>query len=414
MNREIDRRQFLTGMLSLGAIGVMPRSLGHSLGRPSLRLESLATSRRATVAGEGTLVLVTLYGGNDGLNTVIPLDNAAYGALRGDLAIKPEETLLLGNGYGLNSAMPGLRAAWQSGQLAIIRGVGYPNPSLSHFQSMDIWQSGSLSNDAGTGWLGRWLDRNGNDALQACSIGPTVLPAMAGNRRKAAALQDSTYPGSQLPDANSHLLALYHELQRPSHDESPIEASVARAGADMLRVSHTAASAMMHEPAPRYPQDTGDVGNQLGIVSQLIRAGLPTTAYAVTQNGYDTHSGELATQNGLLRQLDTALSTFMSSIASSPRGRNTTVLVYSEFGRRVESNGSLGTDHGAANNVFVLGPLVRGGLYGDDPSLTRLDDNGNLVHTVDFRSVYATVLEGVLKFEPKAVLGHSYPSLGFV
>lgn len=414
MTQEINRRQFLAGMLSLGAVATVPRSLGVSYTRSRLQLEAPKAAARAIAVGDRALVLVTLYGGNDGLNTLVPLDDPAYGALRAGLAFKPEETLSLDNGYGLNPALQGLKTAWQAGQLAIVRGVGYPNPSLSHFQSMDIWQSGSISGDVGTGWLGRWLDRSGHEALQACSIGPTVLPAMAGDRRKAAALQDSTYPGSQLPDGNSHLLALYHELQRHSKGESPLEASVAQAGADMLRVSRTAATAMSRESAPHNAVNVGDLGTQLGIVSQLIRAGLPTSAYAVTQGGYDTHSGELATQNDLLHQLDAALSTFMASIATSARGRNTTVVVYSEFGRRVESNGSLGTDHGTANNVLVLGPLVHGGLYGEQPSLTRLDDNGNLIHNVDYRSVYATVLEGVLDFDSKAVLGHAYPTLGFV
>jgi uncharacterized protein (DUF1501 family) len=141
---------------------------------------------------------------------------------------------------------------------------------------------------------------------------------------------------------------------------------------------------------------------------------LPTSAYAVTQGGYDTHSGELETQNQNLAQLDGALSGFMASIAGSPRGRNTTVVVYSEFGRRVVPNASDGTDHGTANNVLVLGPVVHGGLYGEAPSLTNLDENGNLIFTTDFRSVYATVLEGVLNFESKSVLGKSYPTLGFV
>jgi uncharacterized protein (DUF1501 family) len=412
MTQEIDRRQFLTGILSLGAVGALPK-LGVAYTRPRTR-QSVPAAIKHTAVSDRTLVLVTLYGGNDGLNTVIPLNDPAYASLRAGLALKPEDTLSLGNGFGLNPAMTGFKNAWEAGQLAIVGGVGYPNPSLSHFQAMDIWQSGSPSPDADTGWLGRWLDRDGNDALQACSIGPNVLPAMAGSRRKAAALQDSTYPGAQLPDVNAHILALYQEIQRPDAGESPLDALVAKSGADMLTVSHTAAKSMMKAQPPRYPSDVGDLGTQLGVVSQLIRAGLPTSAYAVTQNGYDTHSGELATQSMLLGQLDVALTTFMASIASSPRGQNTTVVIYTEFGRRVESNGSFGTDHGTANNVFVLGPKVHGGFYGDQPSLTRLDEYGNLIHTVDYRSVYATVLEQVLGFDSKAVLGHRYPTLGFV
>jgi len=371
-------------------------------------------NKASSAVKDGTLVLVTLYGGNDGLNTVVPIGDPAYEQQRGNVAIAEDKALSLGNGFALNPAMPGFKAAWEAGQLAIVRGVSYPNPSLSHFQSMDIWWSASTTGDESAGWLGRWLDRSGNDVLQACSIGPQVIPAMAGNRRTAAALQDTTQPQGQLPQADPHFLAFYHELQRPAPGDSALVNAAAQAGQDMLKVSKDAANAMRTQRPPVYPSDVGDLGTQLGVVSELIRAGLPTTAYAVSQGGYDTHSGELATQNANLAQLDTAISAFLASIAGSPRGRSTTVVIYTEFGRRVQPNGSDGTDHGTANNVMVLGPAVHGGLYGDAPSLTKLDENGNMIYTTDFRSVYATVLEGVLGFESKPVLGKAYPTLGFV
>ena len=413
MAREIDRRTFLAGALTVSAASAMPRALLPATTRPRTQ-PARAGSATASSADLATLVLVTLYGGNDGLNTVIPIGDSAYASQRGAVAIAPDKVLSLGNGFGLNPSLTGLKAAWDAGQLAIVRGVSYPNASLSHFQSMDIWQSASLTGDVSSGWLGRWLDRSGSDVLQACSIGPTVLPAMAGDRRTAAALQDTTQPQGQLPQADPHFLSYYHELQRPFPGESRLVADAAQAGVNMLKVSKDAADAMRTQAPPTYSTDVGDLGTQLGVVSELIRAGLPTSAYAVTQGGYDTHSGELETQNQNLAQLDGALSGFMASIAGSPRGRNTTVVVYSEFGRRVVPNASDGTDHGTANNVLVLGPVVHGGLYGEAPSLTNLDENGNLIFTTDFRSVYATVLEGVLNFESKSVLGKSYPTLGFV
>jgi uncharacterized protein (DUF1501 family) len=236
---------------------------------------------------------------------------------------------------------------------------------------------------------------------------------MAGNRRKAAALQDSTDPNSQLPQADAEFLALYRELQRGGAGKSPLQDQVARAGTSMLQVGHTVAKAMTAEHAPSYTLDTGDIGNQFSIVSELIRGGLPTQAYAVTQGGFDTHAGELETQNEILQQLDAALLGFRSSIAGTARGANTMVVIYTEFGRRVESNASGGTDHGTANNVYVVGPSVKGGFYGEAPSLSHLDDNGNLIFTTDYRSVYATVLEDVLGLDSKAVFGHSFASLGF-
>src|SRR5665213_292606 len=413
MPREIDRRTFLAGALTVSAATAMPRALRPTTTRPRTQAKG-AEAAAASAAGEGTLVLLTLYGGNDGLNTVIPIGDSAYASQRGSVAIAPDKVLSLGNGFGLNPSLTALKAVWDAGQLAIVRGVSYPNASLSHFQSMDIWQSGSISEDVSSGWLGRWLDRTGNDVLQACSIGPTVLPAMAGDRRTAAALQDTTQPQGQLPQADARFLAYYHELQRPAPRVSALDNAAAQAGVNMLKVSKDAADAMRTEAPPTYSSDVGDVGTQLAIVSELIRAGSPTTAYAVNQGGYDTHSGELTTQNQNLAQLDGALSGFMASIAGSPRGRNTTVVIYSEFGRRVQPNASNGTDHGTASNVLVLGPTVHGGLYVEAPSITNLDDNGNLIYTTDYRSVYATVLEGVLNFESKAVLGKSYPTLGFV
>ena len=160
--------------------------------------------------------------------------------------------------------------------------------------------------------------------------------------------------------------------------------------------------------------DDGDIGNQLDVVSSLIRYGVPTKAYSVSQGGFDTHSGEVTTQSELLAQLDTAIETFFNSLAGHPRANGTTMVIYTEFGRRVESNGSEGTDHGTANNVYVIGPSVKGGFYGEQPSLTRLDANGNLLFGIDFRSVYATVLEHVIGVDAQPFLGHKFPILDFI
>ena len=184
----------------------------------------------------------------------------------------------------------------------------------------------------------------------------------------------------------------------------------------MLSTSRTFASALDHEPAPVLAKgiDDGDIGTQLDIVSSLIHAGVPTKAYAVTQNGYDTHSGELGVQTQLLSQLDTAITAFFASLSGYPEANGTTLLIHTEFGRRVESNGSQGTDHGAANNVLVIGPSVTGGFYGDQPSLTNLDENGNLRFEIDFRSVYATVLEQVIGVDSRSFLDKRYPLVDFI
>jgi uncharacterized protein (DUF1501 family) len=412
IDTPIQRREFLAGALALGAAGALGRPFGRFLG-PASRTAPLTAS---SVSGPRTLVLCTLYGGNDGLNTVIPYADPNYYATRSNIAIDEDSLLDLGEGTGLNPAMPGLKSLWDAGHVAIVRGVGYPNGSLSHFQAMSIWQSASPSGDIPTGWLGRWLDMTGSDPLRACSVGPTVLPAMAGERAQAAAVQDSTSGSSQLPSASPQTIAVYRELNRERPGSAALVNDIATNGRDMLSTSRRFAHALNVEPAPTLPTgvDDGDIGTQLDVVSGLIRADLPTKAYAVTQNGYDTHSGEPATQTQLLGQLDTAITTFFSSLDGHPNAAGATMVIYTEFGRRVVSNGSDGTDHGTANDVFVIGPSVTGGFYGEQPSLKSLDENGNLIFNVDFRSVYATVLEHVLGVDAKSFLGKSYPLVGFI
>lgn len=412
MDRVISRRQFLAGAATLGAASALAPPLRSVFSVPVAgAADSLAAAR-----AERTLVLCTLYGGNDGLNMVIPYGDSAYYGVRQNIAIDQTDVLPLSRDVGLNPALPGLKALWDAGQLGIVRGVGYPDASLSHFQSMAIWQSASPSGDVTTGWLGRWLDRTRGDPLRACSIGPTVLPAMFGDRRKAAALQDTTSGSGQLPYASPALLSVYRDLQHPNGGMSGVGNDIAGMGHDMLSCSHTFARALDHEPPPQLPDGVfdGDVGTQLDIVSSLIRAGVPTKAYAVTMGGFDTHTDEVGTQTNLFQQLDTAISAFFSSIAGHSGALGTILVVHSEFGRRVNSNASGGTDHGTANNVLVIGPSVVGGFYGDQPSLTDLDPNGNLKFEIDFRSVYATVLEHVIGVDATSFLGRRFPVLGFI
>jgi uncharacterized protein (DUF1501 family) len=412
MERVISRRQFLAGAAAFGATTVLTRPIGALFGVPVAgAAESLAKSN-----GERTLVLCTLYGGNDGLNMVVPYSDPVYHSVRANIAVDPSTVLPLSKDIGLNPALPGMKSMWDAGRLAIVRGVGYPDASLSHFQSMAIWQTASPSGELATGWLGRWLDRTNGDPLRACSVGPTVLPAMFGDRRKAVAVQDTTSGGGQLPYVSHELLAVYRELQHPYPGMSGVENDVAVAGHEMLSSSRTFARALDHEPPPTLPEgvDDGDIGTQLDIVSSLIRAGIPGKAYAVTQGGFDTHTDEVGTQSELLGQLDTAITAFFQSIAGHPAASGTTLVIHSEFGRRVNSNASNGTDHGTANDVLVIGPSVVGGFYGDPPSLTDLDENGNLKFEIDFRSVYATLLERVIGVDPGSFLGKRFPLLGFV
>jgi uncharacterized protein (DUF1501 family) len=344
----------------------------------------------------GVLVVCTLYGGNDGLNTVIPASDKAYQSARPDLAYQPHEVLDLGDDLGLNPGLVGLKKLWDDKRLAIVRGVGYPKPDHSHFRSMAIWQTASPDSPQQTGWLGRWLDVTGDDPLRAVSIEPVLPPLMAGQRAAGATLPVT---GLKLP--TGPVGKSFELMGQPESGETPDKARVARSIADL----HTTATKLGPAVKPG-GTNKGQLAAQLDVVAGLVEAGVPTRAYSVSLGGFDTHADEKGTQQRLLTELDQALSAFADRMQRTDRGRQVVLVVYSEFGRRVGANASDGTDHGTAGPVFVLGDGVHGGFYGEQPSLTDLD-NGDLKESTDFRDVYATMLRDVLGEDPGKVLnGH--------
>jgi uncharacterized protein (DUF1501 family) len=374
---------------------------------------SQGSSTRTIESGKGILVLLTLYGGNDGLNTLIPSDDSRYLALRPNLAYSPSEALPVGEGMGLHPNLKGLKALWDSKQLAIVRGVGYPTPVLSHFRSMDIWQTASPESASYTGWLGRWLD-TGSDPMRALSIGPTVPLALTGEKETGTALGARAMhtPGGPLLEP---VLAL---LDAPGPDRSDLAAMVARSASNLLAVQHDVDRLLSQSGSPASQTRTGTGGGglsaDLDLVARLIKAGSPTRVYQISMNGFDNHAQEKTAHANLMTKLDSGISSFLAALKSDPHGAGVVLMTYSEFGRRPAENASGGTDHGTAAPLFVAGPEVRGGkFYGDQPSLSDLAD-GNLKFTTDFRSVYATVLERVLGIDGKAILGTSHPTLTFL
>jgi uncharacterized protein (DUF1501 family) len=350
-----------------------------------------------------TLVLVTLYGGNDGLNTVIPYADPAYHDARPGLAYRPEEVLHLDGSLGLNPGMKGFKKLFDAGRLAIVRGVGYPKPDHSHFRSMDIWQTGQPDRPGTTGWLGRWLDATGGDPRHAISFEPVLPPVLAG----------TTTAGAAVPVREGKAVAV-PAFGTPSPGEPPLQARAARAFAELVEVD-----GMIHSldagPDPTATEDgtpmaTGTGGArtvlkaQLDLVARCVEANVATRAYSVSLGGFDLHADEKEAQQRKLAELDTAVTGFADRMARTEAGRKVVVAIYSEFGRRVRANASDGTDHGTASDFFVLGFPVRGGLYGHQPSLTDLD-NGDLKFNTDFRDAYATLLDGVLRTDPGKVLG---------
>ncbi|HEV2783094.1 MAG TPA: DUF1501 domain-containing protein [Actinophytocola sp.] len=400
---KVTRRRFLTmsGVTAAGTLAAGATQVNW--------MDLLTAAQRDPLApGAGVLVVVTLYGGNDGLNTVIPAADPAYQDARHELAYQPEEVLDLGEGLGLNPGMAGMKKLWDARKLAIVRGVGYPEPDHSHFRSMAIWQTASPDRPATAGWLGRWLDATGDDPMRALSVEPTLPPLLAGERVAGASLPES---GLRLP--TGPLGEAFLALGAPQPGEAADAARAARSIADLREAARLLgeARARQDEEPPEDEERTkgasaggrGALGAQLDLVATLIEAALPTRAYSVSLGGFDTHADERGTQQRLLTELDAALSGFVERMQRTDRGRAVVVLVYSEFGRRVRANASHGTDHGTAGPAFLLGERIRGGFHGRQPGLTDLVD-GDLKETTDFRDIYATLLAGVLDADAGRIL----------
>lgn len=399
---RVTRRRFLlaSGVVGAGAIAAGAGAITLP------RLLDTATVRPATRRAD-TVVLVTLYGGNDGLNTVIPYAAPAYRAARPELAYPPDQVLHLDGAHGLHPALRGLKGLWDAGRLAIVHGVGYPRPDRSHFRSMDIWQTGTPDAPADTGWVGRWLDGSRAPVEAAVSFEPVLPPLLVGRTRVGACV---SYQGLELPDwVNPAMVAA---LGRAQAGEPAMQARAAAAYADLVEMGRLVREAADPAPSPADADPAvtatgtgggGALGAQLALVARCVEAGVPTRVYSVSLGGFDTHAGERAAQEVLLGQLDAALAGFVNRMAGSEAGRRVAVVVYSEFGRRVRANASDGTDHGTAGPVLVAGARVVGGFHGEPPSLTDLD-HGDLRATVDFRDVFGAVLASVLDADPQRYL----------
>ena len=396
MSPDVSRRRFLIASAGAGAAGLLSGTV--ALGWPDLMR---AARDRPLAEGAGVLVIVTLYGGNDGINTLIPYADGAYQAYhdaRPELAYAPGDVLHLDSELGLNPGMKGLAQLWNQRQLAIVRGVGYPQPDHSHFRSMDIWQTASPAEPVATGWIGRWLDATGDDPLRAVNIGPVLPPLAVGEKHTAAALSASEVPG-QADRFDSIMDALGHD----DPGDTPAMAAVAKA----YRAARTADTTFKSvKPSEK---DRNSLAAQLSMVAAAVRARVPTRVYLVQLAGFDTHANERETQQRLLGTFDQAVTGFLREMA----GSKVVLMAYSEFGRRVRANASQGTDHGTAGPVLVAGVPVKGGFYGDEPSLKNLD-NGDLKYTTDFRDVYYELLSRTVGTDPTPSVGTGRTPLGFL
>jgi uncharacterized protein (DUF1501 family) len=373
---EFDRRRFLqwTGAGVFAALSTQ------------LSLESLASAATSSPLPANTpiLVLVTLYGGNDGLNTVVPFTDPVYQSIRSNIALSSSQLLPFTSSLAFNASMPSINALYGQNKVAIVQGVSYPNPSLSHFSSMAIWQSASLDG-LSSGWIGRWLDKQPHNAFNAIGVGSTLPPAFVGEKSVASMVDVS---GIQLPWGP--VATILPRLGKSSLSDTSLEAAAATSITDLFSTA-----SLLGPLVPKSPTGS-QLGQQLALVSTLINANVPTRVWEVNLSSFDTHTGEQSDQNSLLAEVDAAVGAFMTSISTGSHSNDVTVMIYSEFGRRVGSNASDGTDHGTSAPVLLIGNGVKGGLYGEEAPLNALDENGNLEVTTDFRSVYGGLLHDVL------------------
>jgi uncharacterized protein (DUF1501 family) len=390
----LSRRGFLIG--SLAAAG--------TLALPALSA-SASPATGSAGDGQGTLVLLQLAGGVDGLNVVIPLDDGNYAQARGQHALATT-AIEVGGGFGFHPSLAGLAARYQGGQVAVVRGVGYPNADLSHFNSMYNWMTGTPGVESTTGWLGRWLDsQGGGDAgLTAVSIGSGGVPLhLVGATTQATSLPTSlTNAFGVVGTDNVMFTQLYTDLNRLAAGPTGLGAwGDALAGTMALATDQSGVVAPLYSPA--LPSDS--VVAALTLAARLINADLGIRVLALSIGSFDTHQNEAGTLSALLSHLDAGLTAFYATLSTEAAGR-TVVATWSEFGRRVRFNASNGTDHGTASDVLVMGAAVNGGMVDNQPSLapSALDANGNLVMTTDFRQVYATLIDGWLGGDAASVL----------
>lgn len=421
------RREFLRRSITLASVAWTIPSFLH---RTVLALdhpqgESMIISPR----DHPILVVIQLSGGNDGLNTLVPITDDIYYKSRPKLAIAPGQTLKVNDTVGFHPDLAKLKALYDSGKMAVIQGVGYPNPNRSHFRSMEIWHTAADSNKVEKhGWIGRYFDSacKGCDSTVAVNIGKLAPQAFYAKGPMGVSIEDPEMyrwlnkGSAAMESAESFFKNVNKKASGATPSMEEANASVMDGSLDYLQ--RTAMNAQLSSDKIRevikqyhttvtYPET--EIAYGLKLVSQMIAGGLPTRIYYVSQSGYDTHSNQLTDQNRLLSELAEGVSAFYSDLEQQGNAKRVLSFSFSEFGRRVAENASGGTDHGCAGPMFVFGGSVKPGFYGKPPSLTDLD-RGDLKYNVDFRSVYTTVLENWMKTDPKVVLGRPFPKLEFI
>jgi uncharacterized protein (DUF1501 family) len=404
---SMKRGRFLFGAASGLALAANADSLfARALAQPSLPgLPGDASDR--------ILVVVNLAGGNDGLNMVVPHSLDEYYRYRPSLAVPRNDVLRLSDQVGFNPVMQSLKTMFDGGKVAVVQGAGYPKPDHSHFRSTQIWQTAAPDTIERTGWVGRYLDDARlpkNNLFNAIAIAQVLPEVMVANGTDVPAISDVHGYGlysDRRPDARAAFSTLATDERVPF--SSPYLPVVAEIEAHAQRGSEELPKLLggykTDAPYPATP-----IGRSLALAAQIVAGRLGTRVIYVQHGSFDTHVSQKATQDRLLEQFSDAMSAFYTDLAAHGNDGRVLTMTFSEFGRRVAENASKGTDHGEASPMLLIGAGVKGGIYGEHPSLAQLDA-GDAIFTTDFRTVYTTVLERWLGRSANGIIAGSYPSL---
>ncbi len=362
--------------------------------------------------GEKILVVVQLSGGNDGLNTLVPFRNDIYYKSRPNLAIHSSKVLRLNDEQGFNSILPEMADLYNRGMMTIVNNVGYDNPARSHFRAMDIWHSASGANQTlDTGWIGRYLDSSClgcERAAQALFMDSAQILALKGKNRVG-------FSAGEIHKLNEAAnTPRFQQLLKAKHaaDHQELDFMYKTLASAVSTAGYLTETAGKFKSRSMYP--TGYLSQQLKSTTELIAGGCYSRIYYTNLTGFDTHTNQLADQSIQLTQLSKALGVFIKDMEQIGRLDDVLVMVFSEFGRRVKENGS-GTDHGTANQLYLIGKhLPKAGMFNAAPDLQKLDDVGDLIHTVDFRQVYIEVVEKWLQVNSSQIIAGSFPRLSLL
>jgi uncharacterized protein (DUF1501 family) len=391
-DKTLDRRELLAGMAGLSAMSMVP---------PAFAQAAQAAAAQAAASGK-ILVILELSGGNDGLNTVVPYGDDAYYRQRPNIGIPKSELRIIDNHFGFNPGMAGFESLYKDGKMAIVHGCGYENPSYSHFTSMAYWHTAAPNSGDEYGWVGKLADSIAPSAPSnyLVNIGSKQSLAVKSEKHVPVVFDDPNRFMREAFAAEKEALNIVPNIGEVENPSRRFLLDIARSAND--------ASALVRDAWSKYdsPVDYGVNGLDLQKVVALLDADMPTSLYYVSyrNNSFDTHVFQNNLHRRLLTYTSDAVAGFIRDLERIGRADDVALMIFSEFGRRVPENVSLGTDHGAANAMFVVGNQVKGGHYGELPSLTKLADGDNLAYTTDFRKVYQTITQGWLGHNDSAKL----------